>query len=105
MKRSPSIRQMNYARGLMSENKTKQQIAIDAGFSISTARVPQLIENKKGFKLAAASIAGEAGNTAMQLMYELQTRDLKQMDNKIRLLGLAVVVLCLYIVVNLIIKK
>jgi len=78
----PSLRQMKYARGLMDENKTKQQIAIDAGFSPSTARVPKLIENKKGFKLAMAFLAGEAGYTTMKLMYELKARDLKEFDNK-----------------------
>lgn len=78
----PSMKQIKYARGLMDESKTKQQIAIDAGFSASTARVPRLIENKRGFKLAVAYLAGEAGNTAMKLMYELQARDLKNIDNK-----------------------
>jgi hypothetical protein len=43
--------------------------------------------------------------TALQSKSEMQDEWLKQMDNKIQLLGLAVVVLCLYIVVNLIIKK
>lgn len=80
MKKHPSIRQQKYAYGIMNENKTKQQIAIDAGFSPSTARVPQSIENKLGFKLAVAHLAGEMENVSMKLLFELQARDLKQIN-------------------------
>lgn len=90
MKKSPSIRQQKYAYGLMNENKTKQQIAIDAGFSYSTARVPQSIENKLGFKLAVAQLAGEMENVAMKIMFELQARDMSKMDNKTLLYSLDV---------------
>ena len=82
MKKHPSVRQMKYAYGLMNENKSKQQIALDSGFSRSTARVPKSIENKIGFKLAMAQLAGEMENVAMKLLFELKVRDLKQMDNK-----------------------
>lgn len=82
MKKHPSIRQMKYAYGKMNEHKTKQQIALDAGFSPSTARVPNLIENKLGFKLAVAQIAGEMENVVMRLMFELQARDISKIDNK-----------------------
>lgn len=82
MKKHASIRQIKYARGLMDESKSKQQIALDAGFSLSTSRVPKSIENKLGFKLAVAQLAGEAGNVAMKLMYELQARDITKIDNK-----------------------
>ncbi|MCX6715669.1 MAG: hypothetical protein NT077_01470, partial [Candidatus Taylorbacteria bacterium] len=78
MKKTPSIRQRKYALGLMNENKTKQQIALDSGFSLSTSRVPKSIENKLGFKLAIAEIAGQMENMTMKLLYELQARDLKQ---------------------------
>lgn len=81
MKKHPSIRQIKYARGLM-ENKSKQQCAIDAGYSLTSARVPKLIENKQGFKLAVAQLAGEIGNVMGKLMLELQVRDLSRMDNK-----------------------
>ncbi len=82
MKKTPSIRQQRYAYGIMNEAKTKQQIALESGFSRSTARVPKLIENKLGFKLAVSQIAGEMENVSMKLLFELQARDLKQMDNK-----------------------
>ncbi len=90
MKKHPSIRQQRYAYGLMNEDKTKQQIALDSGFSPSTARVPGSIENKQGFKLAVAQIAGELENTSMKLMFELQARDMSQMDNQTLLYSLDV---------------
>ncbi len=82
MKKHPTGRQLRYARGIMNEDKSKQQIALDAGFSLSTARVPKSIENKLGFKLAVAQLAGEMENVTMKLMYELQARDMSQMSNK-----------------------
>ena len=91
MKRHPSLRQRKYAYGLMNDDKTKQQIALDSGFSASTARVPQLIEKKLGCKLAIAEIAGEMSNTAMKVMFELQARDLRQMDSKTLLYSLDVI--------------
>lgn len=81
MKKTPTIRQKKYARGLMEESKSKRQIALDAGYSPSSARVPKLIENKQGFKLAVAQLAGEVGDVTGKLMAELQVRDLSQMDN------------------------
>jgi hypothetical protein len=75
----------------MNEAKTKQQIALESGFSRSTARVPKSIENKLGFQLAIAELAGKMGNVTMQLLFELQARDLKQMDNKTLLYSLEVI--------------
>ena len=91
MKKHPSLRQQKYAYGIMNESKTKQQIALESGFSLSTSRVPQSIENKLGFKLALAQIAGEMGNTAMKVMFELQARDMRQMDSKTLLYSLDVI--------------
>lgn len=91
MKRHASIRQKKYAYGLMNEDKTRQQIALEAGFSASTARVPKSIENKLGFKLAAAELAGELGNISMKLMFELQARDMSLMDNKTLMYSLDVI--------------
>ena len=82
MKKHPSVRQQRYAYGIMNEAKTKQQVAIESGFSRSTARVPRLIENKLGFQLAIAQLGGKMGGISLQILLELQTRDLKQMDNK-----------------------
>jgi len=82
MKKHPTIRQKKYARGLMEESKSKRQIALEAGYSLSSSRVPKLIENKQGFKLAVAQLAGDVGNVTGKLMAELQVRDLSKMDNK-----------------------
>lgn len=91
MKKHPSIRQMKYARGLMNENKSRQQIALESGFSRSTARVPKSIENKQGFKLAAAQLAGELGNVALQLMFEIKARGVSKMDNQTLIYSLNVI--------------
>lgn len=82
MKKNPSGRQMRYVYGLIGSNKTKQQIALDAGFSASTARVPRSIENKVGFNIAMSRVHGELGNTIMQIIHEIKARGFKQMDNK-----------------------
>ncbi len=82
MKKHPSIRQLKYARGIMDYHKTKQQVALEAGFSESTARVPKSIENKIGFKLAVAQLAGEMENTVMKLMFEIQARDLSKYSDQ-----------------------
>ena len=82
MKKNPSIKQLRYARGIMDLHKSKYQVALEAGFSESTARVPKMIENKIGFKLAVAQLAGEMENVMMQLMYELQARDLSKVSNQ-----------------------
>lgn len=91
MKKTPSIRQQRYAYGIMNEAKTKQQIALESGFSYSTSRVPKSIENKLGFKLAVAQIAGEMENVSMQVLFELQARDLSKVDNKTLLTFLDVI--------------
>jgi hypothetical protein len=80
MKKHPSKRQLRYAYGIMNDNKTKQQIALESGFSLSTSRVPKSIENKAGFKLAMAQLAGETANVAMKLMFELQARDMSKIS-------------------------
>jgi hypothetical protein len=82
MKRHPSTRQLRYAYGMMNFHRSKRQVALDAGFSESTARVPKSIENKMGFKLAMAQLAGETANVAMKLMFELQARDLGKMSSR-----------------------
>ncbi len=82
MKLRPSTRQLKYAYGLMNDDKSKREIALDAGFSPSTARVPKSIENKLGFKLAVAQLAGEMENVTMKLMFELQARDMSKMSNQ-----------------------
>ncbi len=78
MKKYPSKRQLKYAYGLMNENKSKYQTALDAGFSPSMARVPKMIESGRGFSLALAQIAGETENTTMKVMFELRARDLSK---------------------------
>ena len=82
MKKTPSKRQMAYAREYMEGGKSRQVMAINAGYSPSSARVPGLIENKQGFKLAIGILLGQSGHVLSKVFYEINTRDLEQMDNK-----------------------
>jgi predicted transcriptional regulator len=90
MKKHASIRQTKYAVGLMNTKKSKYRIALEAGFSPSTARVPKLIENKQGFSLAMASLAGETGNVAMKMVQELKSRDMSKEETKMILYSIEI---------------
>lgn len=79
--KKPTPRQLRYAYGLMNYHKNRRQLALDAGFSESTARVPKVIESKIGFKLAMAQLAGELENASMRLLFELKARDMSKMSN------------------------
>ncbi|MEI8223787.1 MAG: hypothetical protein WCG20_01550 [bacterium] len=82
MKSKPSSKQRQYAYNLLNSNQTKQQSALMAGYSESMARVPAQIEQSKGFHLAMAIIAGYTENVAMQILHELQARDISKEDTK-----------------------
>jgi len=49
MKKQPSVKLKKYVKGVI-EGKTKQQAAIDAGYSKTTATNPQIIEGAATFK-------------------------------------------------------
>ena len=91
MKRRESSKQTKYAWGLMNTDETKQNIALQAGYSPSMSRVPQVIENTKGYKLALSKVAGEVNNFAMNVLFALQARDMNQEDTKTLLSALDVV--------------
>jgi hypothetical protein len=91
MKKTPSVRQMKYAYGLMNEGSSRGKIAKQAGYSTTSSRNPKSIENKLGVKLAMSQLAGEMENVSMQILFELQARDLKKIDNKTLLYSLDVI--------------
>lgn len=74
-----------YIKGVTS-GKTKQQAAIDAGFSESTARVPQVLEKKWTHHKVMKSLAEDAGNMQATLYHDLKLRiakgELDEMDAK-----------------------
>lgn len=61
---------------------TKQEAALDAGYSQSQSRVPAQIEASRGYNIAMAGIAGQAGNLASEVMHTLKARDLTKEDTK-----------------------
>lgn len=66
----------------MNTETTKENAALDAGYSPSMARVPAQIEQSKGFHLAMATLASQTGNIAMKVLHELGGRDMtKQSTN------------------------
>ena len=77
-KTKDTLKQRKYAFNIMNTDTTKKQAMLDAGYSEQVARIPQVIEQSKGFHHAMATLASQSGNVAMQLMHEMQQRDLKQ---------------------------
>ena len=85
-------KQFNYAQMALNGNKTKQEIALDAGYSPSVAvSVSSHIEKTEGYANAMAKLASDAGNVALKVFHELQGRNLK--DEKTETLLKAVTVL------------
>jgi hypothetical protein len=74
---------MAYARRVFgADPKTKQEIALDVGYSPNVARsVATHIENKLGFNNAMAQLAHESGNLAMQVMHEFKGRGFDDFTN------------------------
>jgi len=80
----PTIRQMAYARGIMgAEGSTKQQIALNSGYTPNVARsVASHIETKPGFHNAMAQLAVDSNNLALAAMEEFKARGFKGFSNK-----------------------
>lgn len=78
------MKQMAYARRILGgQGKTKQQIALDAGYSTHTANsVSYHIESKKGFHNAMAALAVESNNLALAAMHEFKARGFEGFSNK-----------------------
>lgn len=89
--RRASSKVRKYAYGLMNTDLTKQQIALDAGYSQSMSRVPQVIEHTNGYKLAMVEIANECNNLAMGVLFALNARDMQTEDTKTLLSALDII--------------
>ena len=85
-------RHVKYARGLLATDKTKKQIALEAGYPPSMARLPaSKIENTKGFHGAMAEIAQEANNFGLQVLHVLQSRPMEDEETKTLLMAVKVI--------------
>lgn len=76
--KGPNNKQRKYAFNRMNQDMTKQDAALDAGYSATSARVPAKIEATRGFHLAMAQLAGQTGNVAMKILHVLNARDLSK---------------------------
>lgn len=78
------MKQMAYARKLFSaDGVNKKQIALDVGYSPTTANsIATHIENKPGFNNAMAALAADSNNLALAAMHEFKARGFQDFSNK-----------------------
>ena len=79
-----SPRQTAYARRIWAgAGESRKQIAMDVGYSPSTARVAgDHIENTKGFHNAMAVLATESNGVALAILHEFKIRGVADFSNK-----------------------
>lgn len=88
-----TLKQWNYARALLSNNKSRYKIAIECGYSPATARkVMNRVEKATGTQIALAELYAEAGNMTLKAMHNLKSRDLDEFTNKELLATISVMV-------------
>lgn len=74
---------MAYATKLWGgQGKTKRQVALEVGFTPSTANSAVKIEGTKGYQLAVAKLAKESNNLAVAVMAEFKARGFRDFSNK-----------------------
>jgi hypothetical protein len=79
-----SIKQMAYARAILGAKGTsKQQIALNVGYSPNSARsIMSHVENTPGFHNAMSKLAMDSNNIALAAMEEFKARGFKDFSNK-----------------------
>jgi len=83
-RKSSTMKQMAYAKRILGgQGVSKQQIALDSGYSPNVARsVASHIEHKPGFNNAMAALAVESNNLALAAMHEFKARGFEDFSNK-----------------------
>lgn len=83
-KNSSTPKQIAYARRMWGgELLNKKQLAIDVGYSPSTANNAGLkIEKSRGFNNAMATLAAESNDLALTIMHEFKARGVNSFSNK-----------------------
>ena len=83
-KAGATLKQTAYARRIFgADGKSKQQIALDVGYSRHIAATPKSkIENTRGFNNAMAKLAADSNNLALTVMSELKARGFSDFSNK-----------------------
>lgn len=77
-------KQVAYARRLWGgEHTSKKQLALDVGYSPTTANVVGAkIEKTRGFQNAMANLAAESNSLALTIMHEFKARGVQDFSNK-----------------------
>ena len=83
-KNKSTMKQMAYARQLWGgQGKTKKQIALNSGYSATTAAsITTHVENKPGFQNAMSALALESNNVAVSILHEFKRRGVKDFSDK-----------------------
>lgn len=89
--KQPTAKQKRYAHNIMNTDNTRRESARQAGYGEVIASHPARIEESRGFNLAMASIANQAGNLASEVMYTLKARDLEKEDTKTLIYSLDII--------------
>ncbi len=83
-RKGSTIKQFAYAtRKLNGAGRSKKQIALDSGFSLSVAEnAKNKIENTEGYQNAVIVLAQKSNNLLLGVMAEFEARGLKEFSNK-----------------------
>jgi hypothetical protein len=83
-KNTSTIRQMAYAKRIWGgQGTTKQQIALECGYSPNSSRsVASHIEDTPGFNNAMSKLATESNNVAVSILHEFKNRGFNDFSNK-----------------------
>ena len=83
-RKGSSLKQLAYAKRLLgAQGTTKKDIALDVGYSPTTANsIKSHIEDKPGFNNAMAALALESNNLALAAMHEFKARGFEDFSNK-----------------------
>ncbi len=83
-KKGSSPKQNAYARRSWgAEGKTKKEIALDVGYSPTSANsVVSKIESKPGYLNAIAQLAADSNQLALSVMYEIKARGFEDYTNR-----------------------
>lgn len=83
-KTGSTVKQIAYAQRVWGANgRTREEIALDIGYSQAVAKSPgQKIEKTLGFHNAMVKLASESNNLALAAMHEFKARGFKNFSDK-----------------------
>lgn len=82
-KQGSTSRQKNYALKAFAGGKSKQEIALDCGYSPAVSKsVKQKIESSKGYKNAMIEILKDSDNAVLQILASIKKQDFDTYEPK-----------------------